>query len=67
MRYFEFAHPRPQKPLLSSGTIKPKPPLTPAQTRRRAERKTGIAQRMNDEQRRHGEKMADLRGKMSDT
>lgn len=67
MRYFEFAYPRPQKPVLFSGTIKPKPPLTPAQTRRRAERKVGVAQRMSDEQRRHGEKMADLRSKMSET
>jgi hypothetical protein len=67
MRFYEFAQPRPQSPSPSTGTIKPKPPMTPAQVRQKSERKTNVGRRISDEQRRHNEKMTDLRDKMSDT
>ena len=47
-----------------AGTIKPKPPLTPAQSRREAERNARIEQRVRDAQAACARKVADLRSKL---
>ncbi len=44
-------------------TIAPKPPLTPAQSRREAERKAKIDKRVRDAQAACATKVADLRAK----
>lgn len=61
MRYREIIEAKPRKPVLpSAGTSKPVPPLTPAQSRRRAEQRAGIQQRIRDERARSAQKLQDL-------
>ena len=47
-----------------AGTIKPKPPMTPNQSRREAERKAKLGQRVRDAQAACAKKVADVRAKL---
>lgn len=66
MRYHEIieATVAPRSPKSSTGT---KPPLTPEQSRREAERRTRVQKQMRDEQQRHSAKVTDLRDRLSRT
>ncbi len=48
----------------TTATIKPKPPMTPAQSRREAGKRAKINQRIRDTQAGCAKKVADLRSKM---
>lgn len=48
-----------------AGIIKPTPPMSPAQGDREAQRRVGVQDRLHDEQRRHAQKVADLKAKLN--
>jgi hypothetical protein len=63
MRYRELvAETKPRKPVSpTSGTIKPKPPMTPAQSRQEADRQQKVQKRIRNTQAACNAKVQDLR------
>jgi hypothetical protein len=62
MRYHEIAEASSRKPTSPTGTIEP---MTPEESRREAERKADITQRINQERTRSSQKIQELQAKLT--